>query len=114
MVTKAPDLLHVWWGKLNEIQMRDISIHLGYLPSIMDFKVWPTFIEVITQICDNDKMVLKFGNVEITPTLKKIKDCMDSIKMCGRSKKHTYHHILLPDKPTSLKLKDILRLVNAD
>ena len=53
----------------------------------MDFKVWPTFIEVIPRFWDDKKMVFRFGDVEITPTLEVIKDCLDSIGTCGKRKK---------------------------
>lgn len=46
--------------------------------------------------------------------LKEIKDCLDSLGMWGKRKHHPYLHILLLDKLTSLKLKDMLLLVNAD
>ena len=45
------------------------------------------FIEVITQFEDDKKMVFKFEDVEITPTLEEIKDCLDSIVTCGKKKK---------------------------
>ena len=59
-------------------------------------------------------MVFRFGYVEITPTLEEIKDCMESIGTCGKMKKFPNHHILLPDRPTSEELKNILLLVNAN
>ena len=101
-------------GDLKVCQKREISIHLGHLPSIMDFKVWIMFIEVITSFWDDKKMGFWFGNVKITLTLDEIKDCLDSIGTCGKRKKCPNHHILLPDRPTSEELKNILLLVNAN
>ena len=72
------------------------------------------FIEVITQFWDDEKMVFRFGDVKIITTLEEIKDCLDSIEMCGKRKKFPDHHILLPDRPTSEELKNILLLVNAN
>ena len=114
MVTQAPDILRVWWGNLKECQKREISIYLGHLPSIMNFKVWTTFIQVITRFWDDKKMVFRFGDVEITSTLEEIKDYLDLIGTCGKRKKHLDHHVLLPDRPTKNKLRDMLFLVNAD
>ena len=114
MVTQASDILRIWWGNLKECQKREISIYLGHLPSIINFKVWPTFIEVITRFWDDKKMVFRFGDVEITPTLEEIKDCLDSIGTCGKRKKRPDHHILLPDRPTRNELRDILFLRNAN
>ena len=113
-VTKTPDILRVWWDNLKDCQKREISIYLGNLPSIMDFKVWPMFIEVITRFWDDEKMVFQFGDVKITATLEEIKDCLDFIGTCGKRKKCPNHHILLPDRPTSEELKNILLLVNAN
>lgn len=59
-------------------------------------------------------MVFRFGDIEITPTLEEIKECLDSIRTCGKRKKCLNHHILLPDRPTSNELKNILFLVNAN
>lgn len=78
----------------------------------MNFKVWPEFIKVITRFWDGERIVFLFRNVKIMLTLKEIKDCLDSLKMCGKRKHHLDHHILLLNKPTSLKLKDMLLLVN--
>lgn len=114
MVTETPDILRVWWNNLKDCQKREILIHLGHLPSIIDFKVWPTLIEVITRFWDAKRMVFQFGDVEIYPKIEEIKDCLDSIGTCGKRIKYPDHHILLPDRPTSAKLKDMLLLVNAD
>lgn len=57
MVIETLDLLCVWWRDLKECQKIEISIHLGHLPSIMDFKVCPEFIEVITRFWDDKRMV---------------------------------------------------------
>ena len=70
------------------------------------------FIEVITRFWDDETMVFQFRDIEKMPM--KIKDCLDSVGTCGKRKKCPNHHILLPDRPTSKKLKDILFLVNAN
>ncbi|KAL3337718.1 hypothetical protein AABB24_030047 [Solanum stoloniferum] len=80
----------------------------------MNLKVWPKFIEVVTRFWDDERMVFHFGDVEMTPTVEEIKDYLDNVRMCQRRKNHPDHHVLLPDKPTSTKLKNILLLVNAD
>ena len=72
------------------------------------------FIEVITQFEDDKKMVFRFGDVKITPTLEEINDCLDSIGTCGKRKKCPNHHILLHNRPTSEELKNVLLLVNAN
>ena len=114
MVTKTLDILRIWWDNLKDSQKSEISANLGHLPSIMDFKVWPTFIEVITSFWDDKKIVFRFGDVEITPTLEEIKDGLDFVGMCGKRKKYWNHHVLLPDRPTSEELKNILLQVNAN
>ncbi|KAH0765390.1 hypothetical protein KY285_001261 [Solanum tuberosum] len=114
MVTETPNLLRVWWYNLNAYQKRELSIHLSYLPSIMNLKVWPKFIEVVTRFWDDERMVFRFGDVEMTPTVEEIKDCLDNIGMCQKRKNHPDHHILLPYKTTSTELKNMLLLVNAD
>ncbi|KAH0694243.1 hypothetical protein KY285_021340 [Solanum tuberosum] len=114
MVTETPNLLRVWWYNLNAYQKRELSIHLGHLPSIMNLKVWPKFIEVVTQFWDDERMVFRFGHVEMTPTVEEIRDCQDNVRMCQKRKNHPDHHILLPNKPTSTELKNMLLLVNAD
>ncbi|KAH0700949.1 hypothetical protein KY284_015164 [Solanum tuberosum] len=114
MVTETPNLLRVWWYNLNAYQKRELSIHLGHLPSIMNLGVWPKFIEVVTRFWDDERMVFRFGDVEMTPTVEEIRDCLDNVGMCHKRKNHPDHHILLPDKPTSTELKNMLLLVNAD
>ena len=57
---------------------------------------------------------LSIRSIEITTTLEESKDCLDSIGTCGKRKKCPNHHILLPDRPTSKELKDILLHVNAN
>ncbi|KAH0679329.1 hypothetical protein KY284_020414 [Solanum tuberosum] len=110
MVTETSNLLRVWWNNLNAYQKRKLSIYLGHLLSIMNLKVWPKFIEVVTQFWDNERMVFRFRDVEMTPTVEEIKDCLDNVGMSQKRKNHPDHHILLPDKPTSLELKNMLVL----
>ena len=86
MVNETPDLLCVWWNNLKDCQKREIPIHLGHLPLIMDFKDWPKFIMMINRFWDDKMMAYLFGNVEITPTLEDIKDFLDSIKTQEREK----------------------------
>ena len=59
-------------------------------------------------------MVFQFGDIEITPKIEEIKVCLDFTETCGKRKKYPDHHFLLPVRPTSEKLKDMLLLVNAD
>ncbi|KAH0705576.1 hypothetical protein KY289_010652 [Solanum tuberosum] len=80
----------------------------------MNLKVWPKFIEVVTRFWDDERMVFRFGDVEMTPTVEEIRDCLDNVGMCQKRKNHPDHHILLPDKPTSTELKNMLLLVNTD
>ena len=114
MVIEILDILRVRWNSLNDFEKSEISIHLGHLPSIMDFKVWAIFINIITQFWDDKRMVFWFGDVKITSTIEKIKDCLHSIVTCDKRKKYPNHHILLTARPTSAKLKGILLLVDAD
>ena len=80
----------------------------------MDFKVCPMFIEVITLFWDDERMVFQFGDVKITPTIEEIKDCLDCIGTRGTWKHCPDHHILLSDRPTGQKLRNMLLLVNAN
>ncbi|KAH0682847.1 hypothetical protein KY285_020355 [Solanum tuberosum] len=107
MVTETPNLLRVWWNNLNAYQKIKLSIHLGHLLSIMNLKVWPKFIEVVTRFWDDERMAFCFRYVEMTPTVEEIKDCLDNVEMYQKRKNHPDHHILLPDKPTSLELKNM-------
>lgn len=70
--------------------------------------------EVIIRFWNDKMMIFQFGDVEITPTIEEIKDYLDSIGTSSKRKKHPDHHILLPDRPNSLELKDMLVLVNAN
>uniref|UniRef100_M0ZX33 Uncharacterized protein n=1 Tax=Solanum tuberosum TaxID=4113 RepID=M0ZX33_SOLTU len=86
MVTETPNLLRVWWYNLNAYQKRELSIHLGHLPSIMNLEVWHEFIEVVTRFWDDERMVFRFGDVEMTPTVEEIRDCLDNVGMCQKRK----------------------------
>ena len=93
-VTKTPDLLRVWWNYLKDCKKREISIHLGYLSSIMDFNVLPTFIEIITRFWDDKRMLGFHQNVWQAENI-------------SRSSHPA------TDRPTSLKLKNMLLLVDS-
>ncbi|WMV15656.1 hypothetical protein MTR67_009041 [Solanum verrucosum] len=93
MITKTPNLLRFWWDNLNGYQKREVSIHMGNLSSIMKLQVWPEFIEVITRFWDSERMVFRFGDGEITPTIEEIQDCLETIGMYKKKKKHPDHHI---------------------
>ena len=59
----------------------------------------------------DDFPILGYQN---TLTIEDIKDYLDCIETCGMRKKHPDHYILLLDRPTSLKLKNMLLLVDTD
>ena len=114
MVTRCPDLLYKWWNNLDEVARTQVKTSLGHLTTLMDMHVYPGFIQVITRFWDSERMVFRFGEVEMTPTIEEIQDVLETQEMCDKRKDHPDDNILIPDKPTSKKMKDLLLLVDAD
>ena len=78
----------------------------------------PTFdngLQGLARLWDDKRIYFfGFGDFEVIPTIEEIKDCLDSIGTCDKRITYPYHHILLLDRPTSLKLKNMLLLVDTD
>lgn len=59
-------------------------------------------------------MVFKFGDFEMTPTIKEIRDCLESKGLYEKRMEHLDHNILIPSRPTNKKMKDMFFLMQAD
>ncbi|KAH0712706.1 hypothetical protein KY289_008665 [Solanum tuberosum] len=69
MVVKAPNLRKLWYYELNEFHIKELNKYIGVLTELIDIVGWPELIEDLTGYWDSEKMVFRFGTMEITPTI---------------------------------------------
>lgn len=72
MVEGIPHKLKIWWEDFSLGQKLAIARRLGFLTSL--FKISPDkhVIRVLLQFWDPDRVVFKFKDFELTPTLEEI------------------------------------------
>ncbi|XP_049343488.1 uncharacterized protein LOC125807795 [Solanum verrucosum] len=104
MVVEAPVLLKIWYNDLTVVHKRVLNKYIGALTELLNMVGWPELIEVLTGYWDNEKMVFRFGTMEITPTIEEIRDGIDTVGTGLERRVRKQEHILIPNKPT---LEDI-------
>ena len=114
MVTETPDYSSCVVEQPQRLSKERNANSLGPLTFDYGLQSMNHFYRGNYSVVGRQKMVFRFGDVEVTPTIERIKDYFDSIKKCGKRNKYPDHHIKIPERPTSAKLKNILLLVNAD
>ena len=96
MVTKPDDYLKLWWDYMGPDERKIVRTHIGHLPSLIEMDAWPEIIHVLTTLWDDQNMVFRFGDVELTPTIKKVLIFYESIEMCFKRKEKPDKNILVP------------------
>ncbi|KAK4733569.1 hypothetical protein R3W88_007830 [Solanum pinnatisectum] len=109
MVVEAPVLLKMWYNDLNVFHKRDLSKYVGALTELINIVGWPELVEVLTGYWDNERMVFRFGTMEITPTIKEIRDGIDTVDTGLERRARKQESILIPNKPT---LEDIINYIS--
>lgn len=97
MVTKPDDNLKLWWDYRGTEERKIVRTHIGHLPSLIEMNAWPEMIHVLTTFWDDQNMVFRFGDVELTPTIEEVLICYESTEMCFKRKETPNKNILVPD-----------------
>ncbi|XP_047261895.1 uncharacterized protein LOC124895494 [Capsicum annuum] len=96
MVTKIDDYLKLWWDYMSAEERKIVKTHIGYLPSLIEMDALPEMIHVLATFWDDQNMVFRFGDVELTPTIKEVLICYKSIEICFKRKEKPDKSILVP------------------
>ncbi|KAK4723565.1 hypothetical protein R3W88_026344 [Solanum pinnatisectum] len=105
MIVEAPALLKIWYNDINTFHKRDLNKYIGALTELINMVGWPKPVEVLTGYWDNERMVFRFGTMEITPTIEEIRDGIDTVDTGLEKRVIKQESILIPNKPT---LEDII------
>ncbi|KAH0734905.1 hypothetical protein KY285_010612 [Solanum tuberosum] len=96
MVTIPDPYLQVWWKFMNNGDKIKVQRHIGHLPSLMDMVAWLGLIGTMIKFWDNDNMVFRFGEVEMTPTIEEVLTSYESVDMCNNMKRQPDTNLLFP------------------
>ncbi|KAH0665734.1 hypothetical protein KY285_026940 [Solanum tuberosum] len=96
MVTIPDPYLQVWWKFMNNEDKRKVQRHIGNLPSLMEMVAWPGLIGTMVKFWDSDNMVFKFGEVEMTPTIKEVLASHESVGMYNKRRFQPDTDLLFP------------------
>lgn len=79
MVVEAPPLIKMWYNDL-DIDHKTAPIkYVGALTELLNMTGWPKLIKFLTGYWDNKKIMFQFETAEITPTIKELRDCIDTV-----------------------------------
>ncbi|KAH0734821.1 hypothetical protein KY285_010528 [Solanum tuberosum] len=78
-VVEVPVLLKMWYNDLTVVHKRALNKYIGALTELINMVGWPELIEVLTGYWHNEKMVFRFGTIEITPTIEEIRDGINTV-----------------------------------
>lgn len=87
MVWYIPDSLKGWWRDLGIQGQGEVRKVLGHLPSLMEVKPCKELIEAVTAFWDKERMVFRFGDVELTLLLEEIRGYVKNASLLWRNKK---------------------------
>ncbi|KAK4715810.1 hypothetical protein R3W88_014148 [Solanum pinnatisectum] len=105
MVVEAPALLKMWYNDLNAFHKRDLNKYVEALTELINMVGWPELVEVLTGYWDNERMVFRFGTMEITLIIEEIRDGINIVGIGLERRVRKQESILIPNKPT---LEDII------
>lgn len=80
----------------------------------MEIEACPGLIKVITRYWDGERSVFRFGDVELTLTVKEIRDVLDTVGMETKVQTKPDHNILIPHKPTTKEMLNMLLFIKED
>ncbi|KAK4727085.1 hypothetical protein R3W88_032002 [Solanum pinnatisectum] len=75
---------------------------------------WPGLIGTMVKFWDNDNMVFRFGDVEMTLTIEEVLASYESVDMCNKRKHQPNTDLLFPKTWDFAEIKEKLSLVKAD
>lgn len=99
---------------MGECDKRKVQRHIGYLLSLMEMEAWPDLVDAMIKFWDNNCMVFRFGDVELTPTLEEIIASYESVGMCNKRKPELDKDLLIPKILNSRETKVALSSVNVE
>ena len=108
MVVEASFLLKIWHNDLDRDHKRTLNKYMGVLTEFINMSGWPELIEVLIGYWDNERIVFRFGTVEITPTIEKIQDCIDTVGTGLERRVRKDEDIFVPNKPSIENIADWL------
>ena len=111
MVTVPDPLLKVWWRFMNNDDKMIVEKHIGYLPSLLEMNAWSGQIGTMVKFLDNEHMIFRFGEVELTPTIEEVLTSYKSVSMCNKRKRHPETDLLNPIIWDFTKIREKLSLV---
>ncbi|PHU27912.1 hypothetical protein BC332_00005 [Capsicum chinense] len=96
MVTKTNDYLKLWWDYMGSDERKIVRTCIGHLPSLIEMDACPEMIRVLTNFWDDQNMVFRFEDIELTPTIEEVLIFCESIEMCFKRKEKLDKNILVP------------------
>ncbi|KAH0735660.1 hypothetical protein KY285_011367 [Solanum tuberosum] len=114
MVTIPDPYLQVWWKFMNKEDRKKVQRHIGHLPSLMEMVAYPDLIGTMVKFWDNNNMVFRFGEVELTPTIDEVLASYESVGMCNKRKHQPDTDLLFPKVWDFAEIKEKLSLVKAE
>ena len=72
MVTNIHPRLLIWWKDLHSSDQTLVRRYLGNLPSLLEFQPNNKIIEATTLFWDCERVVFRFGDIEMTHVLEEI------------------------------------------
>lgn len=96
MVTKPDDYLKLWWDYMSAEERKIIRKHIRHQPLLIKMDAWPKMIHVLTTFWDDQNVVFRFGDVELTPTIEELLIFYETIEICFKRKENTDKNILVP------------------
>ncbi|XP_049365515.1 uncharacterized protein LOC125830374 [Solanum verrucosum] len=105
MVVESLVLLKMWYNDLIVVYKIVLNKYIGALTELINMVGWPELIEGLTGYWDNDKMVFRFGTMEITPIIEEIRAGIDTVGTGLERRVRKQENILISNKPT---LEDLI------
>ena len=72
MVVNAPPLLKMSYNNLDGDHRRTLDVYVGALTELINMNGWTKLIDVLTSYYNNEQMVIRLKNEEITLTIEEL------------------------------------------
>ena len=99
---------------MNKEDKKKVQRHIGHLPSLMEMVAYPDLIGTMVKFWDNNNMVFRFGEVEMTPSIEEVFASYESVDMCNKRKRQPDTNLLFLKTWNFAEIKEKLSLVKAD
>lgn len=101
MVLDIPPKLKAWWRNLGETAQSKVRKKLGHLPLLMEVTACREIIEASVTFWDEEKVLFRFGENEITPLLEEIGGFIENVSLLWKGR-HSWQSagMIIPKNPS--------------